>query len=348
LNPHYVHADRLSPLTHYDEMLWHVDEAVPAPSLYMDWALAQAAQSQGVRVLLSGTDGDSVVSHGYEALAEYLRTGRWKALAAEAQAVSKRFGSSMSPRQLVWSFGLRLLAPDAVVELWRVLRGRPRVALPVDTPIDAGFARRIGLMERIRALQRDGSSLMPSAREMHWISLSSGLLLYALELLDKVAVAGSLEMRYPFFDRRLVEFCLAVPAEQKLRHGWPRALLRNAMAGILPEQVRCRLSKSHLGSNFTLGLLEHERETLEWALRDAPQTIGGYVDVEVLREMYRRYAAQPLTHEREAATLFLAMTLVMWLKLGSVQPADATRHAVADVGWGAAAARQVSNPLETC
>ncbi|MCC7354739.1 MAG: lasso peptide isopeptide bond-forming cyclase, partial [Anaerolineae bacterium] len=41
---HYVHADRLSPLTDLDKVLWHMDEAFLAPNLYMHWALYRAAQ----------------------------------------------------------------------------------------------------------------------------------------------------------------------------------------------------------------------------------------------------------------------------------------------------------------
>jgi len=52
LIPHFVHADRLSPLEEIDRVLWHEDEAVLAPNLYMHWALYRAAHQQGVRVLL--------------------------------------------------------------------------------------------------------------------------------------------------------------------------------------------------------------------------------------------------------------------------------------------------------
>jgi asparagine synthase (glutamine-hydrolysing) len=38
-------------------------------------------------------------------------------------------------------------------------------------------------------------------------------------------------------DRRLAEFCLAVPAEQHRSNGWNRYLIRRTMDGILPDKT---------------------------------------------------------------------------------------------------------------
>ena len=50
---------------------------------------------------------------------------------------------------------------------------------------------------------------------------------------------GGLQVDYrdPTADVRLLEFCLAVPTEQFLRDGMPRALARRALADRLPKQV---------------------------------------------------------------------------------------------------------------
>jgi asparagine synthase (glutamine-hydrolysing) len=314
LEPHTIRADLLNPLVDYDKILWHADEVVPAPNLYLDWEIMGVARQHEIRVLLSGFDGDSAVSHGYEALSEFIRQGRWGALMAESRSLLGRNKSPMSPWKFIWAYGLRPLAPEPLVESWRLLRKRPRVPLPIDTLIDPDFARRIGLAERAQALRKNGHGLIPSAKEMHWAALTSGLLSYALELLDKVAAARSLEVRFPFFDRRLLEFCVALPPAQKLRQGWTRAILRNAMAGILPQKVQWRVGKSNLGANFKLKLLEHERETLEAAVLDKSRTLAGYVDIPALHAMYRRYEAQPVQQERDALALYFAVTLAMWLR----------------------------------
>lgn len=49
----------------------------------------------------------------------------------------------------------------------------------------------------------------------------------------------------PFLDRRLVSHLLAVPAEERLRYGRTKHLMRRAMTGILPEQVRMRTAPAN-------------------------------------------------------------------------------------------------------
>ena len=100
LTPHYVHADRLSPLSELDRVFWHEDEAFLAPNLYMHWALYRAAHQQSVRTLLDGVDGDTTVSHGLDYLSELAGAGRVRTLGREVMALASRqsSGSSVSSR----------------------------------------------------------------------------------------------------------------------------------------------------------------------------------------------------------------------------------------------------------
>ncbi|MCF0071849.1 asparagine synthase-related protein [Dyadobacter sp. CY261] len=51
----------------------------------------------------------------------------------------------------------------------------------------------------------------------------------------------------PFYDSDLFELCLAVPDVMKFGDGIGRSHFRQAMKGILPEEVRCRSTKTHVG-----------------------------------------------------------------------------------------------------
>ncbi len=56
-------------------------------------------------------------------------------------------------------------------------------------------------------------------------------------------MAFSIESRLPFLDYRLVELALSIRESELIRDGWSKAVLRRAMAGILPERIRWRRSK---------------------------------------------------------------------------------------------------------
>ena len=115
-----------------------------------------------------------------------------------------------------------------------------------------------------------------------------------------------------------MEFCLALPPEQKLNEGWSRIVLRRAMAGILPEAIRWRAGKSNLGQNFHHGLLTFDRKLLEEIIVKCSTVIEPYVDVAVLRRVYERYLARQTT--ADAMTVWTAASLGLWLRRVGVQP----------------------------
>jgi asparagine synthase (glutamine-hydrolysing) len=311
LSPHYIHADRLGPLGDIARVLWHQDEAVFAPNLYMHWGLYKEAQRQGVRVMLDGIDGDTTVSHGLEYLAELARVGRWISMVKEATALSKKSNSSFPPWKIIWRYGLHPLVPQNYMRIWWQLRGRSQLTEFLNPVINPGFAKRVGLAERAQVLLDVLSAPTYSARAEHWQGLNSGLLPYVLEMADRAASAFSLDPRYPFCDRRLVEFCLAVPANQKLHQGWTRVIMRRAMIDILPNEVRWRIGKANLSPNFQLRLLNGHRELLENIILKDPGLIEEYVDVAALQTVYSRYVSQQTA--KDALVVYGAVMLALWL-----------------------------------
>jgi asparagine synthase (glutamine-hydrolysing) len=57
---------------------------------------------------------------------------------------------------------------------------------------------------------------------------------------DRVAMAHSIEARYPFLDHRVIEFANRLPAKYKLRGLIEKRLLKQAMRGEIPESIRRR------------------------------------------------------------------------------------------------------------
>lgn len=66
---------------------------------------------------------------------------------------------------------------------------------------------------------------------------------YLHELLmkqDQMSMAASIESRVPFLDHKLVEFTARMPREMKLRGNTTKWILREAMKGILPDEILTR------------------------------------------------------------------------------------------------------------
>ncbi len=324
VEPYYVHADQLSPLTEIERVLWHQDEPFYAPNLFMHWGLYGAAQQQGVRIFLDGFVGDSTVFHGGQYLIDLARTGQWFTLAREAEAAAKLHGHppwKLTQRYL-WQYGIRPRVPQALRQVWRQLRQRQLPVPQLSPIINSEFAQRIGLSDRICAFQQDTSSW--SARDYHHHYLATGITPFVLEVANKAASAFALETRFPFTDRRLAEFCLAVPPAQKLRNGYTRAIVRRALENNLPEKIRWRSDKANLAPNFCQGLLNFERDRLEQLIRENPQAIEAYIDVDVLHNVYQRYVCQGLNED--VAPVWLAVTLALWIQNKNL---DSSAHEIA-------------------
>ncbi|MDY0039053.1 MAG: lasso peptide isopeptide bond-forming cyclase [Desulforhabdus sp.] len=309
IEPHFIHLDQMSPLLDLHQVMWHLDAPNPAFNFYLDWAICKAAQQENVRILLSGYDGDTTVSYGYEYLAYLASRLKWGKLIKEAIAHSKKIDASAVTT--IWKYGFSPLFPDFVQEMITKVTRRRRRSFDRRNTLNLNFAKKMTVN---KGAQNNGKSgKLISAREEHRMSLMSGMLLEGPEHFDKAAAAFSLEMRLPFFDRRLLEFCLALPLSHRFRDGWNRAILRRAMQGTLPSDVLERLSKGNLSANFKLKLLDNEKELLEKIIMKEPALIEKYMDLASLRASFERYMSKPLGTTQEAVTVFLAANLFAWL-----------------------------------
>ena len=146
------------------------------------------------------------------------------------------------------------------------------------------------------------------------MSLNQALYSYTLEIADKASAAFGIEARYPFFDRRLMEFCLALPAEQKLAQGWNRWVQRRAMEGILPPEIQWRPRKGALGPNFYRRLWDFERDRLRAVALDGVPELDPFVDRGAMRAAYQEYSNHRSRGQGECLQLFAAVNLALWLR----------------------------------
>lgn len=345
---HRVRADELSMFKYIDRMFWHHDVPPFGFMYWMRWAVYEAAHDQGVRVFFSGDDGDTVVSYGYERFNDLAREGQWTTAIGELDALGRIMESSplalsnahLNPRLVAlararrwkpWREGsgeiarafdlsaLQLMTrsladafiPQRFVALSRKLRGMK----PSQSLVSSDFARRIDLDERKRGIRSAHPDPIPTARESHASVLPSPMLQHIMEVTDSMAGAFSIETRCPFLDRRLIEFSLAIPSEQKLADGWTRLILRKAMEGILPPEIQWRVRKADLAYNFVFSLRGRDRQVLMKSLFDEPEVLADYVDMDELRNIHQIFDSNGSKGVRNnAARLYIAAVLARWLR----------------------------------
>ncbi|MCZ7569863.1 MAG: asparagine synthase-related protein [Ardenticatenaceae bacterium] len=269
---HYVRGDSTWTFTVDDAMPAAWDEPLEGMYVGMVQQLMDCAREHGIRVLLTGYGGDLLLAGSYYYLLDLLMARRWPALREELSCYSFRFR---------WWLIFNYLARPLI---FRQPAGDLGYRLP--EWIAPEFARRIDLKARLRAQRPARGRRRPSQQaEAEAISLAhhSNRMLW----LQSEGLRHGLELRHPFFDRRLFEFLLAVPAPQKIQQGCPKALLHRALGPVLSETV-CE----EPGRNGSPALRPNEvRERAQWAagFADPSSAALGYVDLPALQRAFRRY-----------------------------------------------------------
>lgn len=184
-------------------------------------------ESKGIRVVLSGIGGEEATG------------GNTPTPTPELQDILARGRLLVLVRQLnVWAAKMR---KPRFALLWEAIRGFLPLAL-IGTPkeMNAAFGLRPAFLERNRAaLSRYPKRVklfgpLPSFQN-HLASLDR---LRRLMAYDGFRSHLLCDVRYPYLDRDLLEFAFAIPREQMVRVGHRRSLMKRALAGIVPDELR--------------------------------------------------------------------------------------------------------------
>jgi asparagine synthase (glutamine-hydrolysing) len=246
-----------------------------------------AAARAGTRVLLGGVDGDAVVSHGLARMEELAARFRWGELLRESRSLARR--TSLDSWRLVRSQALVPMLPTRVSADYRRLRWGPaairdstRLARPdlAEPFLSEADSRTRDHRRALRLAQID--------------TLEEETVPAFLEQLDAAAAHAGIELRHPFYDRRLVEYCVALPASTRLRDGWTRWIQRAALQGLVPGDILWAPEKVSLGGSLYSAIVRHH-----WGdIADLVSSGGGraepFVARDALEAAFRRAATGEL------------------------------------------------------
>ncbi|MDZ4701162.1 MAG: lasso peptide isopeptide bond-forming cyclase [Rhodothermales bacterium] len=320
IQPHYLTADAQSPLHDYFRVLRHQDSPVEAGNFYINWILHHQAKARGVRVMLEGFDGDTTLSHGVGYLHELALNDNWYTLYREIKAQTGRSGQPWTDVMWRWVKRYKIepgLQTSAGIRFVRTVRNRLPIRRqptlgPVHEPLSWRSAMQPSFASRIEDHLAPRAPAPRSEREDHHRLMTRPMMHRVVELLEASTAAAGMELRLPFCDRRLLEFCLAMPPTQKRQDGWTRIGMRRAMEGILPAAIQWRDSKSDLGPSFDRGLLVHAGDRLDDLYAHDLGGISRFVDLDALRANRPRYENGRATHPTQFP--WRALSLAIWLQ----------------------------------
>lgn len=222
------------------------------PNAHLMDSTAAQVPGYGSRVLLTGEGGDDWLNGSHSHWADLLHRLKFIQLLRE--------GFGPDGNRSAWSKARRLagnsVGPWVSTRLrdFAIYSARPGSDL---APwIRPEWAKQIGLAERLRRFNvtpgLDG--IAQQQRYQRYLGIRHHVTYDGV--LSSMARKG-IEVRHPFHDRRLTEFILCLPGNLLRRGAQRKYILRQAMAGVLPEPIRTRMTKATFVTTFVDSIEEY-------------------------------------------------------------------------------------------
>jgi asparagine synthase (glutamine-hydrolysing) len=279
-------ASVLAPaLEHIDR--WSLPPATP--NLFVWKPLMAKARELGVDVMLDGEGGDELFGLAPHLIADMLRTGRllsaWR-LTRRIPEVGSDADLRMRSRAIrIW--GVRPLVPLAVKRRhWTTPKSSGSLLLSSDAS---------ALMEL-----EDDESRGRLDGPVWWRTLANHLTQAGAALgvpahLRRESIDEQIDGRHPFlFDLDLLRAVLSNPPQMLFDPVRDRALLRDALAGHIPEAVRTRHEKSFFTDLLATGL-KTDGTLLAEGLAKSEAPVRTFVRLEPLEHLLREDAGRRST-----------------------------------------------------
>lgn len=294
LDLNLVRTDGLIFLHDLDRLFAYAEVPFPNTSNRVWWeAILQRASSQGIRVMLTGMQGNLTMSwDGSGLLVQLLRQGRLGRALHEAQALASSGEARSALRALVGQG----VMPQLPIPLWAAiqrLRGKLK-----ESPDDPWHAYSPIHPDLVAAQKLEAQDMDINSPYLSRFRADTRRLRYHVattvdigsDLDTGYQAMFGIETRSPTADVRLLEFCLALPEEQYLRDGQPRWLIRRAMADRLPPKV-LENRKRGLQAADWYERLSAARETLQAELAglERSELARRVLDLPRLRRLFEQW-----------------------------------------------------------
>jgi asparagine synthase (glutamine-hydrolysing) len=278
----HAHKVAVGPVdgTRCRELVRRRADVMDLPADHEGECLSVAMRDRSMRVVLTGMGGDYAFGGSFFHYADLLRAGDLVGLARQLRADAHHPDIGWSPSAL-FACGVRPLIPRSWRKRVRPLARRLGWMPPPPAWVDPRLAARVSLEDRLRSTEMDGGAV-ESAFLLE--QLQHGWTYRILETAERAAAEYGIEERHPFFDRRVMEFALAIPDTQRWQGVRTKYVLRQAMQQRLPVSVYDRLDKGDFSPVVPRAVEAIGGAGLFDALRIADL---GWVNQSTISEMYR-------------------------------------------------------------
>ncbi|MEN4018849.1 MAG: lasso peptide isopeptide bond-forming cyclase [Methanobacterium sp.] len=305
----FVYGDNVSPMENMKYIIWFLEQPHYSPYYSIIWELYKKMYKNKIRISLSGNGGDATIFHGNYCIKDIASKFQIKKLISELNSYSKRVNQSF-----IHSFISQVIFQFLPIEIKNFYLFKIRKTKNLDFILNSRIENKFGGKSYLnKLLIHPYEASTKTARKHHYYLLNNLSFQSDMEHMDKIASAFNIEPRYPYFDKKLIEFCYGIPNEMKSRFGWGRYLQRIALQDILPPEIQWRYSKTRFSPIINKNLLLFEKNRLKEFSNLKNNIISDYVNLNLINDKYQKYISGKDYNSSDVLNLWLIMILDFWL-----------------------------------
>jgi asparagine synthase (glutamine-hydrolysing) len=285
------------------EQLWktletvtrHQDEPIASASVFAQYLVFEKAAKEGIKVMLDGQGADEILA-GYDKFyAPFFKT----LLRKNPLLASKELFQYLRLHSIGFSRILKAIKPSANTETLNYF--------------NTDFVpKKSEIFHRL-----NDDSIKKCTQNL----LSEIGLPILLHYEDRNSMAHSVESRVPFLDYRLVEFCLNLPDNLKIKDGKRKYILRKSMQPILPKKIYERYDKMGFVTPQVVWMEGHK----EWILGKIKAAIHREDSVFDMRLIEFAETAFKEKKRGEYSFLWRVLAFEVWLSLFDIASNTASK-----------------------
>lgn len=236
------------------ELVSYHDAPVLTITYYLDWQLQQAIAKQGYNVSVSGTAADEIFSGYFDHQLMYLYDIRH-----DNQLLEESIAN--------WQRDVAPVVRNPALQHPKAFMDNPfaRYHAYLDNDKYSTYLNHFWTEEFSEKYFRDG--LLQNRMMNEIFHETTPVILHEIDL---NSMYHSVESRSPFLDRKLFEFCHSIPVKHLIKNGAAKAVLREAMRGIVPDKILDNKRKVGFNAPIMDLLNVENQEVKDYLLQDGP------------------------------------------------------------------------------
>ncbi len=304
-----IKVDEFNFIQNIQENVHFIDEPIMATNIYIYEKVFIEMGRKNVASILDGTDGDSVLSHGTEIFRDLGEKNRIKDLIDNKRAYDLKRGAKFSLFKTIFSFALLPRIPVFLKKIINLVRGRDYFDQQ-NNLLNINFRKSKGEMKKsVEKLYYTDKKFESFASKAHYMMIYKSHWDEVFNILSQIAQKHNVEIKFPFFYKPLVSFCLNSDAEEKLKDGITRYYFKEAMKNDLPEIIYKRNNKANLSPIFQKEFMNLDENYLNDVFFNKKSPIYSLIEQSRIRKLI-----QSKNLKKNLSIIYSLISLYEWMK----------------------------------